>query len=110
MTATDPLLQWRKEFPIVEKTTYLISHSLGAMPRRTADSLQQFAETWASRGIRAWEEGWWQMPVTVGDLIGSVIGAGTGNVVMHQNVSTCQTIVASWFALHGVRNQDRNDG
>ena len=110
MTATDPLLQWRKEFPIVEKTTYLISHSLGAMPRRTADSLQQFAETWASRGIRAWEEGWWQMPVTVGDLIGSVIGAGTGEVVMHQNVSTCQTIVASCFDWNGARNKVVTDG
>ena len=30
---TDELLQWRKEFPIVEKTVYLVSHSLGAMPR-----------------------------------------------------------------------------
>jgi kynureninase len=70
------LLEWRKEFPIVEKTTYLISHSLGAMPRRTADALQEFAAIWASRGIRAWEEGWWEMPVTIGNLIGSIIGAG----------------------------------
>jgi kynureninase len=55
--ATDPLLAWRKEFPILENTTYLISHSLGAMPRWAADALQEFADTWASRGIRAWEEG-----------------------------------------------------
>ena len=83
---TDTLLEWRKEFPILDKTTYLISHSLGAMPRRTSDALQQFAETWASRGVRAWEEGWWEMPVTIGDLIGPIIGAGAGEVVMHQNV------------------------
>jgi kynureninase len=32
----DPLLRFRSEFPILEKTTYLISNSLGAMPRAAA--------------------------------------------------------------------------
>ncbi len=106
----DPLLAWRKEFPILAQTTYMISHSLGAMPRRTVESLQQFADTWATRGIRAWEEGWWEMPVTVGDLIGSLIGAGQGEVVMHQNVSICQWIVASCFDWRGKRNKVVTDG
>ena len=106
----DRLLEWRKEFPILEKTTYLISHSLGAMPRRTADALQEFAETWASRGIRAWEEGWWEMPVTIGNLIGSIIGAGPGEVVMHQNVSICQSLVTSCFDWKGPRNKLVTDG
>ena len=106
----DPLLVWRKEFPILAQTTYMISHSLGAMPRRTSESLQQFADTWATRGIRAWEEGWWEMPVTAGDLIGSIIGAGPGEVVMHQNVSICQWIVASCFDWRGTRNKVVTDG
>jgi kynureninase len=108
--STDPLLEWRKEFPILATTAYLISHSLGAMPRRTADALQQFADTWATRGIRAWEEGWWEMPVTIGDLVGSIIGAGAGDVVMHQNVSTCQSIVVSCFDWNGPRNKLVTDG
>src|SRR5579872_3231543 len=62
----DPLLAWRKEFPILASTTYMVSHSLGAMPRRASDALAQFTGAWATRGIRAWEEGWWNMPVTVG--------------------------------------------
>ena len=110
MTGTDPLLRWRKEFPILEKTTYLISHSLGAMPRRTAQSLQEFAETWATRGIRAWEEGWWEMPVTTGNLIGSIIGAGPGEIVMHQNVSICQSIVTSCLDWNGSRNKLVTEG
>ena len=93
----DPLLAWRREFPILEHTTYMISHSLGPMPRRAQTALAEFTETWATRGIRAWEEGWWEMPVTCGDLIGSIIGAPKGRVVMHQNVSICQTIVTSCF-------------
>ena len=36
---------WRSEFPIVETCTYLVSHSLGAMPRKTSGYLQQFAES-----------------------------------------------------------------
>lgn len=107
---TDPLLNWRKEFPILEKTTYLISHSLGAMPRHAAASLQKFAETWSTRGIRAWEEGWWEMPVTVGNLVGSIIGAGAGEVVMHQNVSICQSVVTSCFDWTAPRNKLLTDG
>ena len=41
---TDPLLSWRREFPAIDKTVYLISHSLGAMPRRTRDQLNEYAD------------------------------------------------------------------
>jgi kynureninase len=106
----DPLLSWRAEFPILEHTTYMISHSLGPMPRRTQDALREFTETWATRGIRAWEEGWWAMPMTCGDQIGSIIGALKGRVVMHQNVSICQSIIMSCFDWSGKRNKLVTDG
>jgi kynureninase len=101
----DPLLAWRKEFPILAHTTYMISHSLGAMPARVRARMAEFADTWAERGIRAWEEGWWEMPVAVGNLIGRIIGAGEGEVVMQQNVSICQWIVTSCFDWNGRRNK-----
>ena len=101
----DPLLNWRPEFPILDRTVYMISHSLGAMPRRTRDRLKEYADEWDTRGIRAWEEGWWEMPVTVGDLIGKIIGAGAGEVVMQQNVSICQAIVLSCFDWTAKRNK-----
>ncbi len=109
-SVSDPLLAWRKEFPILEHTTYMISHSLGPMPRRTQAALMEFADTWATRGIRAWEEGWWSMPVTCGDLVGSIIGAEKGRVVMHQNVSICQSMVVSCFDWNGKRNKLVTDG
>jgi len=101
----DELLNWRKEFPILDKTVYMISHSLGAMPARTRDRLQEYADIWATRGIRAWEEGWWDMPVTIGDQIGKIIGAGPGEIVMHQNVSIAQSTIASCFNWSGKRNK-----
>jgi len=101
----DSLLAWREEFPILAHTTYMISHSLGAMPRRAETRVQEYARTWAERGIRAWEEGWWEMPVTVGNLVGAIIGAAPGEVVMQQNVSICQWIVASCFDWSARRNK-----
>ena len=102
---TDALLKWRSEFPILEKTVYLISHSLGAMPRATYDRLHEYAGTWATRGVRAWAEGWWDMPVTVGDDVGRIIGADPGTVVMHQNVSICQSLILSCFEPTPKRNK-----
>lgn len=101
----DELLEWRKEFPILDNTVYMISHSLGAMPRRTRDRLNEYADMWATRGIRAWDEGWWEMPRKVGDLVGKIIGAGEGEVVMHQNVSVCQSIILSCLDFTGKRNK-----
>ena len=105
MATNDPLLRWRSEFPILDRSVYMISHSLGAMPRRTRDRLSQFADQWDTRGIRAWEEGWWEMPVTVGNLLAKIIGAGDGEVVMQQNVSICQQIVLSCFDWTKKRNK-----
>jgi kynureninase len=92
---TDELLKYRAEFPILEKAVYLISHSLGAMPRATYDRLHEYADVWATRGVRAWAEGWWDMPVTVGNEIAQIIGADLNTVVMHQNVSICQSLILS---------------
>jgi len=92
---TDDLLNWRSEFPILEKTVYLISHSLGAMPRATYEQLHEYADIWATRGVRAWAEGWWNMPVTVGNEVARIIGADQETVVMHQNVSICQSLILS---------------
>lgn len=101
----DPLLAWRKEFPILANSVYMISHSLGAMPARARDRMNEFADMWQTRGIRAWEEGWWGMPVSVGDLIGRIIGAGEGEVTMQQNVSIAQWIVHSCFDWTAKRNK-----
>ena len=96
---------WRARFPILEGSTYLVTHSLGAMPAAVGDRLREFTEQWASRGVRAWGEGWWDLPVTVGDLVGQVMNAPPGTVVMHQNVSLVQALVASALDFSGPRNK-----
>jgi kynureninase len=102
---TDPLLAWRKEFPIVDTCTYLVSHSLGAMPRRAEKYLQQFADEWSTRGVRAWHEGWWEIGRTTGDLLAPILGVARGTISMHQNVTVAQAIVASCHRYDGPRRK-----
>ena len=102
---TDPLLNWRAEFPIVETCTYLVSHSLGAMPRRAVAHLDDFARTWMARGVRAWSEGWWELGRTTGDVLAPIVGAAPGSISMHQNVTVAQGIIGSCFRYEGRRRK-----
>lgn len=91
----DDLDRWRPEFPILERTVYMISNSLGAMPRAAGESLAEYARTWATRGVRAWEERWWEMGREVGDKVGAIINAPAGSVSMHENVTTAVMVALS---------------
>jgi kynureninase len=91
----DDFERWRAEFPILSRTVYMISNSLGAMPRRAAKDLADYAETWATRGVRAWEERWWEMPLEIGNKIAWIIGAPHGTVSMHENVTTAHMVAMS---------------
>jgi kynureninase len=97
--------RWRGRFPILENTTYLVNHSLGAMPATVYEKLREFADQWAERGVRAWGEGWWSSPVDVGNVVGRIMNAPAGSVVMHQNVSVIQALVASCLDFSGQRNK-----
>src|SRR5947209_19934358 len=98
-------LAYRDRFPILRDCTYLINHSLAAMPAAAEDNLLEYARMWRERGIRAWGEGWWEMPVTVGDQVGRIIGAPPGSTVMHQNVTVAEEVVLSCFRNPGARNR-----
>ncbi|HET7759096.1 MAG TPA: hypothetical protein VFK62_04185, partial [Gaiellaceae bacterium] len=101
----DALLDYRERFPILAETTYLINHSLGAMPAAAEERLLEYAHAWNTRGVRAWGEGWWDLPVTVGDQIARLIGAPAGSVSMHQNVTLAEAVVLSCFDFAGPRRR-----
>ena len=101
---TDNLLAFRGEFPILERTNYLVSNSLGAMPRAVPDQLTEYAREWAELGVRAWAQGWWDMPVRVGDTIAPLIGADARSVSMQPNVSIAQSIILSAMDFTGGRD------
>ena len=91
----DPLLAWRPHFPILQRCRYLVSHSLGAMPRGVRDSLAAYADAWEQHGVRAWNEAWWQLAREVGDDIATLLNAPPGSVLMQQNASIANSILFS---------------
>ena len=91
----DPLLAFREEFPILENTNYLVSNSLGPMPRSVPGKLAEYARDWGELGVKAWTRGWWEKPIDVGNEIAPLINAGDGEVVMMPNVTIAQTAVLS---------------
>jgi kynureninase len=101
MTWHDDLIRWRDEFPILQRCTYLISNSLGAMPRGVYDSLRAYADTWAALGVSAWGQPdgdnptWWELSGAVGDKIAPLMGAPAGSVLVQQNASIANSIVFS---------------
>ena len=99
------LAAYRERFPILAETTYLINHSLGAMPAAAEERLAEYAEAWKTRGARAWGEGWWDLSVTVGDQIARIVGGARGTVAMHQNVTVAEAVVLSCFPLEGDRRR-----
>ena len=103
-TKSDSLLAYRERFPILERTNYLISNSLGAVPAKVGPSLQSYFETWATRGVRAWEEGWWTMAADTGDLVAPLIGANAGEVVFQPNVTIAHAALFSAIDYGGKRD------
>jgi kynureninase len=100
----DPLLAYRDEFPILEKTNYLISNSLGPMPRGVPGRLAEYAAAWGELGVKAWAKGWWEMPVDTGNEIAPLMNAEPGSVVMMPNVSIAQSAVLSSLDFSGGRD------
>jgi len=92
---SDQLLAFREEFPILAKTTYLVSNSLGPMPRTVPEKLAEYARDWGELGVMAWNRGWWEQPVEVGNEIAPLINADNGEIVMMPNVTIAQTAVLS---------------
>jgi kynureninase len=101
----NPLIAWRPEFPILETCTYLVSHSLGAMPRRAKAYIQRFAEQWDTRGVRAWHEGWWEIGRETGNVLAPILGVPRDTIAMHQNATVAQAVAASCFAYDPPRNR-----
>jgi kynureninase len=100
----DPLLKWRPEFPILErKQGYLINNSLGAMPRKVYDNLRSYAEAWDTEGVLAWHR-WLPMVTQTADLIGGILNAPPGTMMMHQNVSTLTALLISGLEFTPKKN------
>ena len=100
----DPLLRWRDAFPILSRSTYLVSKSLGAMPRTVPGDLARYTEAWETLGVQAWAREWWELPVKMGDEIAPLIGAAAGEVAMVTNVTIGHAALVSALSYAAPRD------
>lgn len=100
----DSLLEYRKHFPALEECVHFISHSLGCVPARAKDDLAEFFELWRTKSITAWGD-WLPEVDRAAERIQKIISAPQGTVIMHQNVSTVMSVLASCFDYTPERNK-----
>ncbi len=100
----EELLDRRADYPVLARKTYLASHTLGAMHRRTPERLAEFTERWGELGVVAWED-WAGEVWKAADLVGSLIGAPPGTTVMRQSVADLLGDVVACIDWHGPRNR-----
>lgn len=103
-TAHEHLLSRRSDYPVLATRTYLASHTLGAMHRRTPERLAEYAGLWAEHGVVAWQQ-WEPEMVRVADLVGSLVGAPAGTTVMRQNVADLLGDLVASLDWRGERNR-----
>jgi kynureninase len=99
------LLDYRAQFDSLTNCHYLISNSLGAMPNRTRQDASRFVDLWQDRGVRAWEDEWWMLPMKVGNRIGQLIGAPENSVTMFPNVTSAESVILSSLDFDAPRDK-----
>lgn len=100
----ESLLEYRKHFPALEECVHFISHSLGCVPAKAADDLMEFAELWRTKSITAWSD-WLPEVDRAAARIEKIISAPSGTTIMHQNVSTVMSVLASCVDYTPARNK-----
>jgi len=97
----------RKEFPILKRCIYLISNSLGAVPKKAKEDLQEFYQMWAEEGVSAWQKEWWELSRKVGNQVAFLLGAGEDEITMMANATLCHWVALStkFLAKQSMRNK-----
>lgn len=101
--AADLLLEHRAEFPILETTTYFAAHTLGPVSRASLEALAGYGRAWATRGVRAWADGWWALPERVGDAVGTLMHAPPGTVSTTGHATEAMAVVLSGLDFPAAR-------
>ena len=98
------LLAWRKEFPILQRKTYLNSCSLGPLSSHSMAALDRFQELWNEHGAQAWYQIWMGELAALREKFARLIGAQPHEIAIAPSVSAALSEIASGLDL-GERNK-----
>lgn len=94
-TSPHPLERFRSEFPILERTTYLNSCSLGALSRASRRRVAAHLDQWDARGAANWYDVWWEALAELRTRYGALVGGTAEEIALHPSVSSILGVVAS---------------
>ncbi|MCL7929512.1 kynureninase [Halomonas llamarensis] len=83
----DPLAPFKARFALPEGVLYLDGNSLGAQPLAARDALAATRDQWRDELIKGWNQGWFDAPERLGDLLAPLISAGKSEVVVTDNIT-----------------------
>lgn len=98
------LLGHRDEFPLLARSVYLNTCSLGARSERSRRHLDAYFDAWDTLGARAWYRRWLGELDALREDFGAVIGVPGGEIALAPNVSAALTVIAS--ALEPIHRGD----
>jgi len=105
LDARSPLAGTRELFELPSGVVYLDGNSLGALPRAVRPALADaVTRQWGTDLIGSWESnGWWDLPLTLGDRVGALVGAAPGQVVVTDSTTV------DWFTACSAALDLRSD-
>ncbi|MDQ7729456.1 kynureninase [Halomonas sp. SpR8] len=83
----DPLAAFKARFALPKGVLYLDGNSLGAQPLVARDALDATRDQWRDELIKGWNQGWFDAPERLGDLLAPLVGAGAGEVIVTDNIT-----------------------
>jgi len=108
LDASDPLAAFRDRFLIPDGVIYMNGNSLGPLSRDAKERMDEVVNNeWGNELIRGWNSaGWYELPWRLGDKIGRLIGAASGETVVCDSTSVnLFKAVAAAFAMRPGRNK-----
>lgn len=88
----------REKFPTLSTGNYLLSHSLGPVPRSAHDEMLNYLKEWEDQTSEdAWATHWWELSRQVGDRIARLLGGDPGTVQIQPSTTVAMYVVSSCF-------------
>lgn len=83
----DPLANFKQHFALPEGILYLDGNSLGAQPRAAKQAVDDTLAQWRDELIKGWNQGWFDAPERLGNLLAPILGAKKGEVSVTDNIT-----------------------
>ncbi len=92
LDADDRLRGFHDRFAVADDgVIYFDGNSLGRLPAATPSRVEEvIRRQWGEQLIRAWSEGWMELPLQIGDRLGgALLGAAPGQVAVGDSTTVC---------------------